>query len=129
MSPEKKETAGNLAPPASTLFSRLSIRGKLLGVMMIVTIFALLVTSATLISFQWLAFRSWTVQNHSAQVKIVADNSRSSLTFDNADDALDRVKCWLGRQARHFDKSKTAVPIKEVQNSDSMGDGSTKMVG
>lgn len=68
------------------LFSRLSIRQKILVVAMTASFFAMMVTSLTFITYQYFAFQDWLWQNLTSQSEIIAYNSKGALAFDDPDE-------------------------------------------
>ncbi len=74
------------------ILSRLSIRDKILVVTMITSFFAMLVTSATFITYQYYAFQDWLLQNLTSQAEIIAYNSKGALAFDDPREGRDALR-------------------------------------
>ncbi len=68
-------------------FNRASIRGKLLIVIMTVSLFAMLLASGVFLSYQWFAFHQWLTNDLSATAGLIARNSTGALAFEDPKDA------------------------------------------
>ncbi|MEN8190328.1 MAG: ATP-binding protein [Thermodesulfobacteriota bacterium] len=91
---KKQETGLPLPSGWLGFFKQFSIKGKLLSVTMTVSIFAMLLASATFTTYQWFSFRSWVTKNLTAQADILAYNVRSALAFQAPADALDMLQSF-----------------------------------
>jgi PAS domain S-box-containing protein len=69
------------------LFRNLSIRGKLLVVIMVAALFTMMITGVTLSVYQYYLFQGWLVQNMEYQADITGSNSISALMFRDRKDA------------------------------------------
>jgi PAS domain S-box-containing protein len=79
----------------SGFLGRLSIKRKLVTIIMLVSSLVMLLATGTFIAYQWIAFRQRMVQDLSSQAEMLADNCTASLSFDNKRDAgevLDSLK-------------------------------------
>lgn len=65
----------------------MTIKGKLISIIMAVCIMALLLAGAAFIIWQWYSVRRTMVHTLSTQAMIVADNSKAALSFEDLDDA------------------------------------------
>jgi PAS domain S-box-containing protein len=68
---------------------RLSIKGKMVLIIMIVSLAAMLLAGGTFIIHQYYVFRTRMVQDLSAQAEMVADNCTGALSFDDPQDAAE----------------------------------------
>ena len=65
----------------------MTIKRKLISVIMAVCIVALLLAGAAFIIWQWFSIRGTMVHNLSTQARIIADNSKAALSFEDSQDA------------------------------------------
>ncbi len=81
----------SLRPYYLRLLSRLSIRNKILVVTMIASFFAMLMTSAIFITYQYFVFQSWLLQNLNSQAETIGFNSKGALAFDDPKEGHDAL--------------------------------------
>jgi signal transduction histidine kinase len=65
----------------------MTIKNKLITIIMVVCIVALFLAGAAFIIWQWFSIRGTMVHNLSVQAKIIADNSKAALSFEDSEDA------------------------------------------
>ncbi|MBN1845134.1 MAG: HAMP domain-containing protein, partial [Sedimentisphaerales bacterium] len=73
-------------------FSNLTIKQKLIWIIMSICSVTLLLTCAVYITYQQYSLRQHRVQNLSVQARIIGDNCKASLSFDAVSDAVDILK-------------------------------------
>jgi len=78
----------------TSFVKNMSIRRKLISVIMLTCIVALLLAGAVFIAWQWTSLRRDMVQNISTHAKILANNCKASLSFDDAKDARDTLDAF-----------------------------------
>ncbi len=72
--------------------SDMTIRRKLISIIMLACTTSLLLVGATFIIWQWFSLRQSMVRTLSTQAKIIADNCKASIIFEEAQDASDVLK-------------------------------------
>lgn len=70
----------------------MTIRRKLISIIMLACTMSLLLVGASFILWQWFSLRHSMVSTLSTQAKVVADNCKASVTFDEPQDANDVLK-------------------------------------
>ena len=70
----------------------MTIRRKLISVIMLASISSLVLVSVSFIFWQWFSLRQHLIINVSTQAKVLADNCKASITFDSPADANDALK-------------------------------------
>ena len=70
-------------------FSNMTIRRKLISIIMLACTISLLLVGSVFVFWQWFSLRQSMVRNLSTQAKVIADNSKASITFDEPQDAQD----------------------------------------
>lgn len=86
----------NKQPFYHKLLNRLSISRKLLSVMMIASCFAMLVTSATFVAYQYLSFKDWLAEDLTSDAAVMAHNSMGALAFNDPLDGQDALEAIQG---------------------------------
>jgi PAS domain S-box-containing protein len=71
----------------SGFISNMSIRGKLLTVIMIVSTCSMLLASSVFVIYQWYAFRQFLAEELLSQAGMISNNTKSSLAFNDPKDA------------------------------------------
>ncbi len=74
------------------LFGSMTIRRKLISVIMLACTTSLILVGISFIFWQWFSLRQDLITNLSTQAKIIADNCKASITFDSPADANDALK-------------------------------------
>jgi len=72
--------------------SDMTIRRKLISIIMLACTTSLILVGAVFIIWQWFSLRHSMVRTLSTQAKVIADNCRASVTFDEPQDANDILK-------------------------------------
>lgn len=75
-----------------TLIRDMTIKHKLVLVIMTTCIVALILAGTIFVAWEWIALRHSMAQNLLTQAEMVGDNCKASLTFDNPDDAKETLK-------------------------------------
>lgn len=70
----------------------MTIRRKLISIIMLACTISLILVGAVFIIWQWFSLRHSMVRTLSTQAKVIADNCRASVTFDEPQDANDILK-------------------------------------
>ena len=73
------------------LFGNMTIRRKLISVIMLATTISLVLIGAVFIFWQWFTLRQSMVSSLSTQAKVIADNCKASMTFQESQDANDTL--------------------------------------
>jgi signal transduction histidine kinase len=73
-------------------FSDMTIRRKLISIIMFACTTSLLLVCAAFIIWQWFSLRQSMVQTLSTQAKVIADNCKASVIFEEPQDANDVLK-------------------------------------
>jgi len=71
----------------SEIIGKLSIRHKVVLIIMFVSVTTMLLAGGIFITYEWFFFRERMVNDLSAQAKMLADNSIGALSFDDSKDA------------------------------------------
>ena len=82
----------NLYPAVRQAFSDMTIRRKLISIIMLACTTSLLLVGATFIFWQWFSLRHSMVRALSTQARVIADNCKASITFEEPQDANDVLK-------------------------------------
>ena len=69
-------------------FSNMTIRRKLISIIMLACTLSLLLVGTAFVFWQWFNLRQSMVRNLSTQAKVIADNCKASLIFDEPQDAI-----------------------------------------
>jgi signal transduction histidine kinase len=70
----------------------MTIKRKLISVIMLATTMSLILVGAAFIFWQWFTLRHSMVSSLSTQAKVIADNCKASITFQEPQDANDTLK-------------------------------------
>ena len=70
-------------------FGNLTIRRKLMSVIMLACTLSLFLVASVFVFWQWFSLRQSMVRTLSTQAKVIADNCKASITFDEPQDAHD----------------------------------------
>lgn len=73
-------------------FNDMTIRRKLMSIIMLSCTISLLLVCAAFVMWQWFSLRKSMVRNLSTQAKVIADNCKASVTFEEPQDADDVLK-------------------------------------
>ena len=74
------------------VFNDMTIRRKLMSIIMLACTISLLLVCTAFIMWQWFSLRKSMVRNLSTQAKVIADNCKASVTFEEPQDADDVLK-------------------------------------
>jgi signal transduction histidine kinase len=77
------------------LFGNMTIRRKLISIIMITCTTSLILVGVSYILWQWFYLRQQLVTKLSTQAKVIADNCKASVSFDSPDDANDALKSLM----------------------------------
>jgi len=80
------------------MLGNLTIKRKLVLIIMLVSITAVLAAGSVFVLFQWIEFRQRMVRDLSTQAAMLADNCTGALSFDDAQDAYDVLNSLKAKQ-------------------------------
>jgi len=83
-------------------FGNLTIRRKLMSIIMLACTLSLFLVGSVFVFWQWFSLRQSMVRNLSTQAKVIADNSKASITFDEPQDANDVLMALKAEEAIIF---------------------------
>src|SRR6266403_2806669 len=73
-------------------FQDLPIKRKVMGVILLTSLIALLLTAATYMLYDWVTYRQTIIQNLSTSAAIVANNSTAALLFQDEETAQQNLR-------------------------------------
>ncbi|MBN2181350.1 MAG: HAMP domain-containing protein [Sedimentisphaerales bacterium] len=85
----------NIFSAVKQAISNLTIRRKLITIIMLACTLSLFLVGSTFIFWQWFSLRRSMVRTLSTQAKVIADNCKASITFDEPQDANDVLKALM----------------------------------
>ncbi len=75
--------------PAIGFLARMTIKRKMVLIIMLVTSMAMLLAGGAFITYEWFSFRQYMVNDLATQAHMLADNSIGALSFDDPKDATE----------------------------------------
>ncbi len=99
---EKTKTEKKEKPRKTSLFSKLSIKRKLVLIIMLVTSSALILAGSAFIGYQWITARQRLVSELSAHADLLIENTTAALTFNDRRDAEEILNTLHSRKAIAF---------------------------
>ncbi len=84
------------------MFSDMTIKRKLIFVIMLACTMSLILVGTAFIFWQWFNLRQSMVRSLSTQAKVIADNCKASITFNEPQDANDVLKALRAEQSIIF---------------------------
>ena len=77
---------------ANNIFNDMTIKRKLITIIMLASTMSLILVGTVFIFWQWFNLRHSMVRSLSTQAKVIADNCKASITFNEPQDANDVMK-------------------------------------
>lgn len=74
------------------VMQHMTIKSKLVSIIMLTCIAALLLAGSAFIVWEWIALRRTMAENLSTQAALIADNCKAALAFEDAEDAKETLK-------------------------------------
>ena len=71
------------------VFGDLTLRRKLMSIIMLACTLSLFLVGSVFVFWQWFSLRQSMIRNLTTQAKVIADNCKASITFDEPKDAID----------------------------------------
>ena len=84
------------------IFARMSIRRKLVLMVMLVSIIAIILVSLSFIGYEWYTFRQRMVDDLTVLTSVIGDNCSGALSFDDPTDAQEVLRALRAKDPIEF---------------------------
>ena len=97
-----RENKKNKKVSTAGIIDKLSIRHKMVLIIMLVSLTAMLLAGGAFIIYEWFSFRERMVSDLNAQAKMLADNNIGALSFDDPKDAEEVLRSLQAKKPIAF---------------------------